>query len=67
MTVNDFQLIEVEGRHSADTIASELMISGYVVKQYAIYKKIYPHTLDYFRIEFYKPKKKIFAGDGCDE
>lgn len=67
MTVNDFQFIEVESRRSADTIASELMMNGYVVKQYAIYKKIYPHILDYFHIEFYKPKKKIFAGDECND
>ena len=67
MTVNDFQFIEVESRSSADTIVSELVLNGYIVKQHAVYESMYPHHLDCFHIEFHKPKKKILAKDECDE
>ena len=67
MTVNDFQFIEVESRHSADTIASELTISGYIVKSPVVYKDVWPHAIAYYHLEFYKPKKKPLAGKECDD
>ena len=63
LTTENFMHIRVESRQSADTIASELVMSGYVVKYNVVYRNYYPYGADHYYIEFYKPKKKVMVED----
>lgn len=66
-TANDFMFIQTSNRNSADTIASELVQSGYVVKTNIVYKKAEfdwrRQEVDYYHIEFHKPKNPVFSKD----
>ena len=63
LTTENCMHIRVGSRHSADTIASELVLSGYVVKYNVVYKKYYLYEIDHYYIEFYKPNEKVTVED----
>jgi len=49
--------IEIDNRHSADVLVSELVFNGYIVKEHIVYNDYYPYNISHYVIEFYKQKK----------